>query len=70
LATVGARASLGSMSTTLLLADREPFLERHLREGGFELLNGGGRPDLVLGRPEADPLERVRAFREGCDDYR
>jgi DNA-binding response OmpR family regulator len=72
----------------LLLADREPYLERHLRDGGFELLSGSGRPDLVLagdeselerwrgeapvivlGRPEADPIEGVRAFRGGCDDY-
>jgi DNA-binding response OmpR family regulator len=24
---------------------------------------------IVLGRPEADPVDRVRAFRRGCDDY-
>jgi DNA-binding response OmpR family regulator len=24
---------------------------------------------IVLGRAEAEPLERVRAFRRGCDDY-
>src|SRR4051794_32639393 len=76
------------MSTTLLLADREPYLEQQLRAGGFELVRGGGRPDLVLvadeaelerwrgeapvivlGAEEADPLEPVRAFRGGCDDY-
>src|SRR4051812_49568805 len=76
------------MSAMLLLADREPFLERYLRAGGFELVGGGARPDLVLagdeadlerwrgeapvivlGPEEADPLERVRAFRGGCDDY-
>jgi DNA-binding response OmpR family regulator len=26
-------------------------------------------PVIVLGRPEADSLDRVRAFRRGCDDY-
>jgi DNA-binding response OmpR family regulator len=82
------------MSTTLLLAEREPatrvFLERHLRHDGFELVAAPGqqRPDLVLagdeaeldrwrgeapvivlGQPEADPHDRVRAFRLGCDDY-
>jgi DNA-binding response OmpR family regulator len=76
------------MSAMLLLADREPFLERYLRAGGFELVGGGARPDLVLagdeadlerwrgeapvivlGPEEADALERVRAFRGGCDDY-
>jgi DNA-binding response OmpR family regulator len=29
----------------------------------------GEAPVIVLGRPEADPLDRVRAFRRGCDDY-
>jgi len=85
------------VSTTVLLADREPatrgFLERHLRHDGFEVVAVAGarvrepRPDLVLagdegfehwcgeapvivlGRPEADPRDRVRAFRRGCDDY-
>jgi DNA-binding response OmpR family regulator len=80
------------MSTTLLLAEREqgslPFLERHLRRDGFELVGHDGRPDLVLacdeedldrwrgeapvivlGHAEADHVDRVRAFRRGCDDY-
>jgi DNA-binding response OmpR family regulator len=29
----------------------------------------GEAPVIVLGRTEADALERVRAFRRGCDDY-
>ena len=29
----------------------------------------GEAPVIVLGRVEADPVERVRAFRRGCDDY-
>jgi DNA-binding response OmpR family regulator len=29
----------------------------------------GSAPVIVLGRPEADPADRVRAFRHGCDDY-
>jgi hypothetical protein len=29
----------------------------------------GQAPVIVLGREEADPVERVRAFRRGCDDY-
>src|ERR1051326_4652147 len=29
----------------------------------------GEAPAIVLGRPQADPLDRVRAFRRGCDDY-
>jgi len=80
------------MSTALFLADNEPasrgYLERNLRDDGFEIVaDGRGRPDLViadesdferwcgeapvivLGRSEADAVERVRAFRRGCDDY-
>ncbi len=26
-------------------------------------------PVIVLGAPDADPVDRVRAFRRGCDDY-
>lgn len=26
-------------------------------------------PVIVLGRPEADAVDRVHAFRQGCDDY-
>jgi len=29
----------------------------------------GEAPVIVLGRPEADTADRVRAFRRGCDDY-
>ena len=29
----------------------------------------GATPVIVLGRPEADSVDRVRAFRRGCDDY-
>jgi DNA-binding response OmpR family regulator len=92
------------MSNALLLAEPEPatrgFLERHLRQDGFdvvEALDGEAfdlleltRPDLVLaadslaadlcrraanvpiivlGRADADPVDRVRAFDGGCDDY-
>jgi DNA-binding response OmpR family regulator len=92
------------MSSALLLAEPEPatrgFLERHLRQDGFEVveaLDGEAlellelaRPDLVLaadtlaadlcrqardvpiivlGRPDSDAVDRVRAFDGGCDDY-
>jgi DNA-binding response OmpR family regulator len=92
------------MSSALLLAEPEPatrgFLERHLRQDGFdvvEALDGEAvellelsRPDLVLaaeslaaelcrraadvpiivlGRPDSDAVDRVRAFDGGCDDY-
>jgi two-component system response regulator ResD len=76
------------MSTALLLAAREPELERHLPEDGFRLVPPDGRFDLVLagdvddvdrfaqhapviviGREEADAVDRVHAFRKGCDDY-
>ena len=29
----------------------------------------GETPVIVLGSAEADPVDRVRAFRRGCDDY-
>ncbi len=76
------------MSAALLLAAREPELERHLPEDGFRLVPASGRFDLVLagdlddvdrfaqhapviviGRAEADAVDRVHAFRKGCDDY-
>jgi DNA-binding response OmpR family regulator len=92
------------MSSALLLAEPEAatrgFLERHLRQDGFEVveaLDGEAldlleiaRPDLVLaadtlaaavcrratdvpvivlGRPDSDAVDRVRAFDGGCDDY-
>ena len=72
----------------LVVAAREPELERHLPEDGFRLVSPGGRFDLVLagdiddvdrfaqhapviviGRAEADAVDRVHAFRKGCDDY-
>jgi DNA-binding response OmpR family regulator len=92
------------MSKALLLAEPEAatrgFLERHLRQDGFEVVEARDgdaldlleltRPDLVLaadslaaelrgriadvpiivlGRPDSDPVDRVRAFDGGCDDY-
>ena len=43
----------------LVLAGDEAELERWRGEA----------PVIVLGRAEAEPVERVRAFRRGCDDY-
>ena len=92
------------MTNALLLAEPESatrgFLERHLRQDGFEVYDVGeveafeladrSRPDLVLaadslalelcrrvgdvpvivlGRQDSDPVDRVRAFAGGCDDY-
>jgi DNA-binding response OmpR family regulator len=92
------------MSNALLLAEPEAatrgFLERHLRQDGFEVVEAQDgdalelleltQPDLVLaadslaadlrgriadvpiivlGRPDSDPVDRVRAFDDGCDDY-
>jgi len=83
------------MSTALLLADSEPstrgFLERHLRDDGFKVVEGEVRPDLVLlgdsaaldecrarhgdvpvivlGEPDSDAVDRVRALERGCDDF-
>jgi DNA-binding response OmpR family regulator len=92
------------MSNALLLAEPEAatrgFLERHLRQDGFDVVEARDgdalellelmRPDLVLaadslvadlrgrisdvpiivlGRPDSDPVDRVRAFDGGCDDY-
>ena len=79
------------MSTALLLADPEPFLERHLRNDGFQVVDEAVRPDLVLlgssaaldefrarhgdvpvivlGEPECDAVDRVRALERGCDDF-
>jgi DNA-binding response OmpR family regulator len=86
-------ATVGCMSTTVLVVDREPatrgFLERNLPRDGFEVVaRAERRPDvvlagdeaalerwrgeapvIVLGHPEADTADRVRAFRRGCDDY-
>jgi DNA-binding response OmpR family regulator len=92
------------MTSALLLAEPETatrgFLERHLRQDGFNVVEAvdgealelaqRSRPDLVLasdslalelcrrvrdvpviviGRPDADAVDRVRAFAGGCDDY-
>jgi DNA-binding response OmpR family regulator len=99
------------MQTAVLLAEPEPerrsYLERHLRDDGFTVLEAGwdaraldlaersrphvvvaadadlcrrlregepGRrwdrnvPVIVLASPDADPLDRVRAFDRGADD--
>lgn len=83
------------MSTALLLAEPPPetrgFLERHLRNDGFRVVDDEARPDLVLlgdtsaieecrarhgnvpviviGAPESDAVDRVRALERGCDDF-
>ncbi len=108
-----------SSETALLLAEHEPqtrgFLERHLKDDGFDVVGAAigrealdlaerARPDLVLlgatlpdasplelcrrlregepgrswnrdvpvivlGPSDADPVDRVRAFDRGCDDF-
>jgi DNA-binding response OmpR family regulator len=83
------------MSMALLLAesqsDTRSFLERHLRNDGFQVVGDETRPDLVLlgdtaaldeyrarhgdvpvivlGEPESDAVDRVRALDRGCDDF-
>jgi DNA-binding response OmpR family regulator len=83
------------MSTALLLAEPQPdtrsFLERHLRNDGYQVVGDEVRPDLVLlgdtaaldeyrarhgdvpvivlGEPESDAVDRVRALDRGCDDF-
>jgi DNA-binding response OmpR family regulator len=83
------------MSTALLLAEPEPdtrgFLERHLRNDGFQVVGEEAHPDLVLlgdsaaldeyrarhgdvpvivlGEPESDAVDCVRALQRGCDDF-
>lgn len=83
------------MSAALLLAEPEfdtrVFLERHLKNDGFQVVDGEARPDLVLlgdsaaldecrarhgdvpvivlGEPESDSVDRVRALDRGCDDF-
>src|SRR5437016_6757823 len=83
------------MSKALLLAepqaDTRGFLERHLKNDGFLVVDGQARPDLVLlgdtealdecrarhgdvpvivlGEPESDTVDRVRALDRGCDDF-
>src|SRR5262249_1634948 len=48
------------MSAALLLTNPEPFLERHLRSDGFDVVDDAERPDLVLLRDSA-ALEECRA---------
>jgi DNA-binding response OmpR family regulator len=48
------------MSAALLLAQPEPFLERHLRSDGFEVVDDAVRPDLVL-LADSTALEEYRA---------
>jgi len=92
------------MTNALLLAEPETatrgFLERHLRQDGFDVVEArdgealelaersrldlvlasdslalelcrrvGDVPVIVIGRPDADAVDRVRAFAGGCDDY-
>jgi DNA-binding response OmpR family regulator len=77
------------MDAALLLVDTEPetrgFLERHLPEDGFALVERSPdlvlagveeierwrerAPVIVLGPEGADAVDRVHAFRRGCDDY-
>src|SRR5213593_1239048 len=83
------------MSTALLLAEPEldtrAFLERHLKNDGFQVVDEEAQPDLVLlgdtgaldeyrarhgdvpvivlGKPESDAVDRVRALDRGCDDF-
>jgi DNA-binding response OmpR family regulator len=71
--------------------DTRIFLERHLKNDGFRVVDGQVRPDLVLlgdtnaldecraahgnvpvivlGEPESDTVDRVRALDRGCDDF-
>src|SRR5215210_8060246 len=92
------------MSNALLLAEPEAatrgFLERHLRQDGFDVVEAtdgeavalleltrpalvlaadslaadlcrlaADVPIIVLGRPDSDAVDRVRAFNGGCDDF-
>ena len=83
------------MSTALLLAEPEldtrVFLERHLKDDGFRVVDAQAQPDLVLlgdsnaldecravhgnvpvivlGEPDSDTVDRVRALDRGCDDF-
>src|ERR671922_978107 len=57
-----------------LLGDELPDLSgaelcRRLREGEPGRSWDRDVPVIVLGQPEADAVDRVRAFARGCDDY-
>ena len=54
------RRYLRPMSTALLLAVREPVLERHLRSDGFEVVDDAERPDIVL-LVDSTAVEECRA---------
>ena len=90
-----AGATFARMSKALLLAEPQAetrgFLERHLTNDGFQVVDAEARPDLVLlgdtaaldacrarhgdvpvivlGEPESDTVDRVRALERGCDDF-
>jgi DNA-binding response OmpR family regulator len=49
-------------------AERRPDLVLAGDDAALERWRGEA-PVIVLGRPEADSVDRVRAFRRGCDDY-
>jgi DNA-binding response OmpR family regulator len=78
------------MATSLLVAEPEPSLVRHLTSDGFRLVDGDAEPDLVLvgsavideyrnrhgnvpvivlGDPDSDSVDCVRALERGCDDF-
>jgi len=79
------------MSTSLLVAEPEPSLVRHLTSDGFRLVEDDAQPDLVLlggasvldefrsrhgdvpvivlGDPDSDAVDCVRALERGCDDF-
>ena len=50
------------------MPDRRPDLVLAGNDAELERWRGEA-PVIVLGHAEADPLDRVRAFRQGCDDY-
>lgn len=53
----------------LVLAGPDLELCRRLREGEPGRSWNRDVPVIVLGEPEADPVDRVRAFSRGCDDF-
>ena len=54
----------------VLIGDPEgPELCRRLREGEPGRSWDRDVPVILLGRQESDPVDRVRAFDRGCDDY-
>src|SRR3954467_3431032 len=55
------------LKPSLVLSSQE--LCRRLREGAPGRSWDRDVPVIVLGLTEADPVDRVRAFDRGCDDY-